>query len=138
MDSSEVDKAVIGVLTADAALMALMPGGVWWDLADAASHFVIVSGMDHADEYAMPGRTLQESFLYLVKAVTKGASGSDVKAAALRIDQLLDNRTLYVPGYHPSNCLRRVKRERFTELDESTNERWQHRGGRYEVRITPQ
>jgi len=136
-DTAEVDKALINYLSADAALMALLPGGVWWDLADVPSHYVLVSEVDHDDQFAMPGRTVSENFLYLIKAVTQGSSGSSVKAGAARIFDLLNNATLTAAGYHPSMVVRRVRRIRYTELDEDTNTRWQHRGGHYEVRLTP-
>jgi hypothetical protein len=137
-DTSALDAAVIALLSGDAALMALMPGGVWWDLANASTDFVIVSEMDHSLDYTIGPGTALENVLYLVKAVTRDTSGTAVRDAAQRIFELLQDATITVTGYHPSASVRRVRRIRYTELDEETNQRWQHRGGHYEVRITPQ
>jgi hypothetical protein len=136
-DSSEVDTALVAKLAGDGALMALMPGGVAWDVATAgATKFVIVSQVEHEDHPVMPNRTGWERFVYLVKAVTNGPSGTEVRQAAARIQALLQHGTLTPVGY-ALIAMQRTMRIRYLEIDEATDQRWQHRGGHYEVLVSP-
>ena len=69
---------------ADATLMALMPDGVYWDVArQGATRFVIVSQVFHLD-VPMHGQTAYEQVTYLVKAVELATSGANIQAAACR------------------------------------------------------
>jgi hypothetical protein len=136
-DSSAVDGAVIAKLAGDGTLAALMTDGVFVDVApNGATKFVIVSQVDHQDDYVFEGSAF-EMFLYLVKAVDLSADGSNVKTAAARIHALLQDVALTITGYSHS-LTRRQSRVRMTEVDEvDGNIRWQHRGGRYEVVVSP-
>jgi hypothetical protein len=131
-DSSEIDQAVIAKLLNDATLNALMPDGIWWDVAKKdATRFVIVSLSASLDEPMFQARAY-EGPLYLVKAVALNTTGADVKAAAARIDTLLEGGTLTIPGYSLM-AIRREERLRITEVDANSDQRWQHRGGFYSV-----
>jgi|KBSMisStaDraftv2_1062788.scaffolds.fasta_scaffold00291_5 hypothetical protein len=135
-NSSEIDNAVIGALLADATLLALLPDGVYWDVAaPKAKRFVIVS-LVTADDEPVFGSRGYEDVLYLVKAVVLMSTGNDVKTAAHRIDQLLEDQPLTIPGYtHMVTC--REARIRYTEVDEVDDTiRWQHRGGHYRVQAS--
>lgn len=136
-DSSEVDAALVSKLLGDSALMAAMPDGVFVDEANpGAQRFVIVSLVDEHDESMFGSRAFEDG-LYLVKAVAKSTSGGDVKTAAARIDALLEMGTLTVTGYSLM-ALRRESRVRQTEVDQiDASIRWQHRGGRYRVTVSP-
>ena len=135
-DSSDIDAAVVARLMSDAQLMALMPDGVYFDVASkSASRFVIVSVLSALDSSMFQGRAY-ESPLYLVKAVELSSSGANVRAAAARIDALLDNGTLAITGY-TLMATRRRERVRYTEVDQDNDARWQHRGGQYEVVCSP-
>jgi hypothetical protein len=135
-DSSDIDAALVAKLLADATLMALVPDGVFFDLANpGATRFVIVSLIDAEDE-PMFGRRATETPLYLVKAVMLSTSGGNIKAAAARIDALLDGGTLTITGYALMN-LQRTSRVRMTEVNEQdASIRWYHRGGRYELMVS--
>ena len=135
-DSSAIDNALVAKLLGDAALMALMPDGVFIDEAGQDSRrFVIVSLVVAFDEPMFGGRAYEEA-TYLVKAVALSTSGGDVRAAAARIDALLDGGTLAAAGYTLMH-MRRSERIRSTEVDEvDRSVRWQHRGGRYEVFVS--
>jgi hypothetical protein len=137
-DTSAVDSAVVGVLSGDAALAALLPGGVWFDIAEqGATQFVIVSYVDHADFDAQGQRpSAVEQLRLQVKAVTQGSSGLTVKQGAARIHELLQGQPLAIDGY-ALMTLKRASHLRYTEVDQVTNERWQHRGGHYDVWVTP-
>lgn len=137
-DTSEIDAAVMAKLSGDATLMGLMPNGVFWGVAGTgATKFVIVSyAVDPEVAYSMPFPAW-ESLVYLVKATQSGTSGSDVKAAAKRIRELLHDATLTPTGYYPTMLLRYVQPVRYTEIDEQTDARWQHRGGHYHLMVTP-
>lgn len=135
-DSSDVDAAICAVLDGDAELSALMPGGVWYDVAArGVSKFVLVSMLAHEDQRVFGERGF-EVFTYLVKAVALGTAGADVKAAAARIDVLLEDARLSATGYHWMNC-QRIERIRIKEFDDLSGGTWQHRGGHYEVWVQP-
>lgn len=135
-DSAEIDEAIIGKLVADGALTTLMPHGVFKDIAGGSptnppTRFVIVTLMSALDDHMFNARAF-ETAVYLVKAVEKGMSGLNADNAAARIDQLLEQGTLSITGYSLM-ALRRTERIGITEVDEQTGDRWQHRGGLYEV-----
>lgn len=140
-DSSNVDNALIAKLGADAALLALMPNGVYFEEAPPGSkRFVIVSLVDEHDE-PMFGTRAFEDGLYLVKAVGFDSEktplpAATMKDAAARIDALLDQGTLTVSGYGLM-MMRRESRVRTAEVDDvDASIRWQHRGGRYQVVVS--
>lgn len=133
-DSSAIDNALVAFLLADTQLAALMPDGVYWDEAKAgATKFVIVSLVDEVDVPVFQGRAYEDG-LYLVKAVALLSAGGDVKAAAARIDAILeDTQDLAATGYGLMT-VHRESRVRYTEVDDADPKvRWQHRGGRYRV-----
>jgi hypothetical protein len=136
-DPSNVDAAIIALLAGDATLTALMTDGVYMDVANSgATKFVIVSLSTHEDEYVFEGSAFERS-QYIVKAVERSNSGTNVKAAAARIHTLLQDQPLTITGYKHS-LTRRAERIRYTEVDEVDNDiRWQHRGGRYDVMVSP-
>ncbi len=142
-DSSDVDNALVAKLGADAALLALMTGGVYLDEApEGLKRFVIVSLVDEAD-LAEFGRRAVEDATYLVVAralsIVNGVAlpATVMKAAAARIDALLEDGTLTVSGYTHS-AMYRTARVRQTEVDEVDRSiRWFHRGGRYRVMVAP-
>jgi hypothetical protein len=135
-DSTAIDQAVLQVLITDPTLAALMPDGVYWDVAKPkAKRFVIVSLVEALDEPVF-GQRAFEDVLYLVKAVALESTGGDVKAAADRIDALLEDGTLLISSFvHMVTC--REARIRYTEVDEVDDTiRWQHRGGHYRVQAS--
>jgi hypothetical protein len=136
-DPSDVDAAILAVLRNDQALMALMPDGVYFDVAPPGrTKYVIVSMEFHEDFYTFDGRALERT-IYLAKAIERDIDGADVKAAAARIDELLQGQPLTIPGYVHS-LTSRTGRARDTERDEVDNSAlWQHRGGHYEVLVAP-
>ena len=135
-DASEVDAALSSKLVNDAALTATMPDGVYFDIAPhGKTKFVIVSLLDHNDAYMYQGSAYERS-LYLVKAVALSSTGADVKAAAARIHTLLQDGALSPVGYS-TMVVQRLERVRYTEVDEDTDARWQHRGGQYEILVSP-
>lgn len=135
-DSSDIDAALVATLGADATLLGLMPNGVYWDDAPPGStRFVIVSLVDEADTPQFGGRSYEDA-LYLVKAVALSTANHNIKAAAARIDALLENATLAVAGY-ASMALHRESRIRLTEVDQvDPTVRWFHRGGHYRVTMS--
>jgi len=129
-DSSAIGNALVAKLGADAVLLALCPNGVYEGLAPpGATRFVIVSQILSTDE-AEFGRRGFEEHLFLVEARALSSVG-DVRAAAVRLDELLEDGTLTVPGYEPV----RLHREEFvrgTERDDiDPTIVWKRRGGQY-------
>jgi hypothetical protein len=132
-DSSAILNALIAKLGSDTALLALMPNGVHEDVAPALSaRFVIVSQILSVDKSVFQRRAWEDA-LYLVEARTR--NNGDVRAAAARIDVLLDGGTLTVSGFG----LMKLQREEFvrgTEADEvDSSILWIRRGGRYRVQM---
>src|SRR5207247_8877428 len=136
-DSSPVGAALVAHVLSEDTLAGLMPHGVYFDeAAQGATKFVIVSLVDEHDELMFGGRAFEEA-TYLVKAVALSTSGADVKTAAARIDLLLEGQPLTVAGYTHLTT-RRESRVRMTEVDGvDASIRWQHRGGRYRVLVSP-
>jgi len=136
-DSSEVDAALVNKLLSDAQLTALMPDGVYFgDANPGATKFVTIEQSEHTDEYEFQDEAW-EIFSYQVKAVALSTSGGDVKAAAARIQQLLQDGSLTPTGYALMR-MQRTRRIRYSEPDAvNVDLRWQHRGGLYEVRVIP-
>lgn len=135
-DSGNVETALIAKLSGDATLASLMPNGVHIDVApNGSTKFVIVSLVVESDEPMMGGRAYEDA-TYLIKAVDQSTSPATVKAAAARIDALLDNQPLTVTGYSHMKT-RRDERVRYTEVDDQNPDtRWQHSGGRYQVMVS--
>lgn len=133
-DPSEIDAAVVTKLEASSALMALFTDGVYFDVAPPeATKFVVVSLVISEDTDVMGEADAGiQTNLYLVKAVEKSPDGSDVKTGAQLIHAALQQQALTIAGYSHMSTLRQ-ERVRYQEVDDNTDERWQHRGGRYEV-----
>lgn len=136
-DVAAVDAALLAVLAGDAALMALVPDGVYLDAAPAGlSRFVIVQFQTHADVEGF-GAALYEEFRYSVTARILATTGVDANAAAYRIHQLLQDTVLTIAGYTHMATLR-VERLKFPDVDAIDNDiRWQHAGGDYEITVSP-
>jgi hypothetical protein len=134
-DSSDIDNAIVMKLASDATLLALVPNGVYVDEAPpGATRFVIVSLVEEADEAVFGGRAIEDA-LYQVEARMLSTSGANIKAAAARIDALLEDQPLTVAGYTWMDC-HRESRIRLTEVDEQdTTIRWVRRGGHYRVQM---
>lgn len=138
-DSQDIDTAVLTKLSSDGTLLGLMPNGVYFDEAPPGSQrFVIVSLVDEADAAVFGGRKFEDAH-YLIKAValsTAASAAANVKAAAARIDALLEDATLTVSGYTTFE-VSRESRIRITEVDDvDPTIRWYHRGGQYRVQMT--
>lgn len=139
-DRSSVDAAIMGKLQADAALMGLLPDGVFWDLApQGMQRFVIVSLADDAASLALNNADGFEWPIYQCKAVASVTGGSTMKDAARRIHELLHHGDLDLSasGGYTLMVMHRVRYVRYTEVDQVDKAlRWQHRGGLYEVMLT--
>lgn len=136
-DPSAVDAALEAKLLGDATLMAILTDGVYFDVAKpSAQRFALISVVTHEDGYVFNNSAFEKS-TYLIKAVTLGTSGADVKTAAARIHTLIQDVPLTIPGYAHS-LTRRTERVRYTEVDDvNPAVRWNHRGGRYEIFVSP-
>jgi hypothetical protein len=139
IDATEVERALIGKLSADPALAAALPDGVYYDLAPLGStKFVIVSLSASRGLYEInDGETLR-AFIYVVKGVALGTASNSVAAADKRIQELIDRQPLDLPPEAGASLMvaRWVDRIRYTE--NLNNDVWQHRGGRYEITVTPE
>src|SRR5262245_10060024 len=133
-DSSDIDNALIAKLGSDAALLALMPNGVYWGVAPPQStRFVIVSLVDESDSRDFGTRSYEDA-VYLVKAVSLSTANGDMKGAAARIDALLDGGMLTVAGYTLMAMYRELRVRPPVEIDDvDPTIRWYHRGGHYRV-----
>jgi hypothetical protein len=137
-DLRAIDTAILAILTNDAILAALMPGGVHWDTASfGLTAFVVVSQQDHvvADVFGADDSGT-ELVGYLVKAVHRSSAADPALDAAARIHDLLQRQplTLTDSGYELM-LMQRTRRVRYAEFD-VTNAEWQHVGGVYNVLVS--
>jgi hypothetical protein len=135
-DSSAITNALIAKLGADPELLALLPDNVYEDLAPPnAKRFAIVSQILATDTAMFhQGRVIEDALLLVEARVLKGAGG-DAAAAAARIDALLDDGMMTVPGYRVTD-MHREEFVRGTEVDEvDSTIVWKRRGGRYRVTV---
>jgi hypothetical protein len=138
IDATEVERALIGKLAADATLAALLTDGVYYDIAPIGStRFAIVSlstsrGLDEIND----GETFR-ALIYVIKAVVLGSASTTVAGADKRIQELVDRQPLDLPPAAGAELMvaRWVDRIRYTET--IANDVWQHRGARYEITVTP-
>ena len=136
--STDVDAAVVGLLLGDATLQAMLPDGVYFDVAaQGAERFVVVERVTHLDEPQFGGQAW-ELFRYAIQAVAENTTGADVNRAADRIHALLqDNVALPVTGYSVM-LVERNGAIRKSEIDDNNAaRRWQRRGGYYIVQVSP-
>jgi len=138
IDPNQVDGAVVGALAGDPTLAGLLPNGVFWDLAPVGSTaFVIVSLSTSRGINELADGITARTFVYLVKAVARGTSSAPTAAADARIQAILDRGSLDLSAAGCSLMVARwIDRIRYTE-NVSASEIWQHRGGRYEITVTP-
>jgi len=138
IDVSEIERAIIGKLTADPELTSYVPDGVYWDLAvQGSTQFVIVSASTSRAEMEFHGIDSWRALIYTVKAVVQSTGTPVIAQADARINALLDRQPLELPEAAGAGLMvmRWLDRVRYTEnVDGNT---WQHRGARYEVIVTP-
>lgn len=139
-DSSDIDAALVVKLASDATLTAFLQSStaVYIDIAPPnATKFVIVSLIEEHDVQQFGGRSFEDA-LYLVEARMLSTAGGNIKAAAARIDALLDGGTLTVAGYKLM-LMQREERVRETEQDDVDPAiLWHRRGGRYRLTMSTQ
>ena len=99
-DTSDIASALIAKLGSDAELLSLCPNGVYWDEAPPGStRFVIVAFINAIDRGVFGRRAIEEG-IYLVEArMLSTVQGANIKRAAARIDELLEDQPLTVAGY---------------------------------------
>lgn len=137
-DSSDIDSALVVKLGSDATLLGLCPNGVYVDEAPpGATRFVIVSLVEEADEATFgTGRTIEDALFTVEARMLSTVTGANIKAAAARIDVLLEDQPLTVAGY-TWMTLHREARIRITEVDDvDTSIRWYRRGGQYRLQMS--
>lgn len=138
-DSSAILNAIIAKLSADQPLLQLMPDSVWEEEAPVnAKRFVIVRQViaQDKDEFQRRG---YEDLVVRIEARTLVSANGDVRAAANRIDLLMDPQgpgaraDLDVPGYRLMVC-KREEPVRGTEVDDrDATIRYKRRGGQYRI-----
>jgi len=138
-DSSDIDQALITTLGSDATLLSLCPNGVYWDVSPQGStRWVRVALIQPRDEWVFGGRAIEDN-VYQVNAVMLSSANGNIKAAAARIEALLDQQTLTVSGYTCMAMFRdeELPRIRQTERDaENPDLLWFHRGIYLRVQMT--
>jgi Protein of unknown function (DUF3168) len=138
-DVAAVEQALMAVLAGDAALAALLPGGVWRDVGPTnMTRFVVVQFETHEDVERFGSGAQYEMFRYNVTARIMEKTGANADAAAARIHALLHDQVLApITGYTHMMTLR-VERVSHPEIDDFDNEiRWWMAGGAYEIFVSP-
>lgn len=138
INASEVERAIIGVLTADPELTGYLPDGVYWDLAiQGSTRFAIVSASTSRAQSEFHGLDSFRVLVYVIKAVVLSGGTSVIAQADARIQALIDRQPLALPAAAGAGLMvmRWLDRVRYTETVDTGV--WQHRGARYEVIVTP-
>jgi hypothetical protein len=135
MSQSAIDQAIVGRLSADGALTAAAPGGVWWELApqDAATPYVVITLAEDFDEPQFRS-TAYEVAQYAIEAMDDGPSFAGVSTAYDRIHALMQDPALAITGYTLMKCFRR---RRYRSVIEDGDQRIQQVGGVYELWAQP-
>jgi hypothetical protein len=137
-DSGAVDAGILAVLEGDAALLALLPDGVFLGRAyQDATAYAVLEVIGHEDEYQFGGSAF-ERFHYAISATTLATDATTASQAAARIDALLDDARPTIAGYKVVE-LRRSGYLNPGGVDdpENTSVRWTVRGGYYRVIVQP-
>jgi hypothetical protein len=137
MDSAAIDAAVVAYLRGDAALLALLPDGVYLDDAPQDSErYALVRVIEAMDESTFDGRGF-ELVTYEVAAIgmSRAIDGGTLADAAARIDVVLEGAQVPVSGYPGPATVARIGRLRgaFDLEDDDRSVRWFRRGGVYQV-----
>jgi hypothetical protein len=138
-DLSEIDTVIFTTLNADPALRALVPDGVFWDVATGSLAFVLLSRSDSEQMGALNHEEGWVRVTYTAKAVIASSSVLAVNDAAFRIHELLQYGLEDLSaGNYTIMHVERTLPIRYTEVDpQNTAARWQHHGGQYEVMVCP-
>lgn len=136
-DTGKISAGLIAKLASDNTLASLMPDGVWFGVAPSnKTRFVVVS-LSESEDFAMFNARAFEQLQYLVKAVELTTQPANAKAAAARIDALLDFQHITATGY-TNVFAARARYVEYPETDDVNPEiKWQHCGGLYEVFAAP-
>jgi hypothetical protein len=136
-DTSDIAAALIAKLGSDTELLALCPNGVYWDEAPpGATRFVIVSFVTAVDLGVFQKRAIEDGLYFVEARMLSTVPGANIKAAAARIDALLEDQPLTVAGYHWMTT-HREEPTRMTEVDAlDASLRWFRRGGRYRIQMS--
>jgi hypothetical protein len=135
-DSTAISRAFLTLLQQDAALHALLPDGIYKNVAKPGStRFGLVDVTDGDDRAVFGGRAI-ESVVFSVKAVMLSTVTGDLQGAADRIDALCREAVFPVPGYVFVSCYRDHERSVIDYDDEDrvdTSIRYRNLGGHYRV-----
>ena len=138
IDANEVERALIGKLSGDPTLTGLLPDGVYFDLArQGSTRFLIVSLSTSRLLDELNDAETFRAYVYGIKSVVLGTSGTTSAAADKRIQELIDRQPLTLPPAAGASLMvaRYVDRIRYSEI--ANGETYQHRGARYEITVTP-
>lgn len=134
MSSDAIEDALVTALALDATLVGLAPGGVWQDIApDHVSETFVVWAQMSANDTRVQASTNQrklEDVQVMVKALA--TSRESARAAAVRIDAILEGVRLTITGYR-ARSLGRI--ERVSYVERTDVETWYHRGGVYRLAV---
>lgn len=136
-DSSDILNAVVTKLGADATLLALCPNGVYADEGPpGATRLVIVSLADAEDVQMFGGRAIEDELVHVEAQMLSTVAGANIKAAAARIEVLLENQPLTVAGYTHMAMFRESPIREAERDDADASILWYRRGGRYRVMVS--
>lgn len=139
-EPSDIDTALRDKLVADATLRAVMPDGVFWNVAaSGAKRFVILAVIDSIVEHDALGAVAHVDTLYQVEARGLSTTDPDMRGAIVRINELLDTpaATLTVAGFELIALRQEAPTRGPEELDDvDPKVRWYRRGGHYRVVMT--
>lgn len=135
--SSDILLSLIARLSGDAQLAALLPDGVWLDIAGSGKTRVVTIKQMHHETTDMFAACAFEQGVYLVKGVEYTKSALNVINAAKRIDALLNGQRWTIAGY-TLMAAQYTEEVQYQEADSAqADARWQHCGAMYRVTVSP-
>lgn len=129
---TRVAEWLYGILSADATLTSLAPGGVFRGVATVgtATPYVVFSYQGGADIVSATGYRLGVNSLWIVKAVGPAASTLTLQSAADRIETLLGHKSGTVTGAIIAACIRQ---DGVFDDEVVNGALWTNCGGRYRI-----
>lgn len=139
IDQLEVETWLYARLNGDATLKGLLGTGerIFREVAPvgAALPYVVYQHRSHSDVRGVASQRIMGNLTYMVKVIAQTADALSVKAAAVRVDVLLQGASGTTAGGRVIGCIR----EQSVTYEETADSgvRFQHLGGIYRIYATP-
>jgi hypothetical protein len=136
----DLDAAIYGLLSDDATLAGLAPGGIWRQVApgDTPTPLVVFRTTDTQDSYAFSGLAYRRVTIEVV-AVDRASSAEAAQAALSRADALLSDSDADLSSRMSAWAVRAIRRRSGGEghFIDAGGTVWQTASSTYGIMVTP-